>query len=356
MRFHGTYLPRGVFVCFEGGDGSGKSTQSRLLAERLEALGHVVRLTFEPGDTPVGKEMRRIVLSPETGELSHRTEVLLYAADKSEHVDTVVIPALERGEVVVTDRYVDSTLAYQGAGRDLDVRRGRGGRTLGDRRHPAAPDGRPRRGPARRPRPLRGPGPDRGRGPRVPRPGPTAASSTWPPPTRTTTSSSTGAATATCSPTRSWPGSSRCSARRPRGPARRHDRPSRRARSALLRNRLGRPGRPAPDRRAAAHRGGRPRHEPRVAVHRTARLGPLQRRHRLRRGAAVRAGEPGRQGVRHLPAVPHRAGRVAPRRDAGPHGVAVHRRQGHPRARAPSLHEARRAAAGRSSSSRTPTG
>ena len=122
MRFHGTYLPRGVFVCFEGGDGTGKSTQSRLLAERLESLGHVVRLTFEPGDTPVGAEMRRIVLSPETGELSHRTEVLLYAADKAEHVDTVVIPALERGEVVITDRYVDSTLAYQGAGRDLDVR------------------------------------------------------------------------------------------------------------------------------------------------------------------------------------------------------------------------------------------
>ena len=122
MKFHGTYLPRGVFVCFEGGEGSGKSTQSRLLADRLESLGHVVRLTFEPGDTPVGAEMRRIVLSPETGELSDRTEVLLYAADKAEHVDTVVIPALERGEVVVTDRYVDSTLAYQGAGRALDVR------------------------------------------------------------------------------------------------------------------------------------------------------------------------------------------------------------------------------------------
>ena len=121
MRFHGTYLPFGVFVCFEGGEGSGKSTQSRLLADRLQAAGHVVRLTFEPGDTPVGAEMRRIVLSPETGELSHRTEVLLYAADKAEHVDTVVIPALERGEVVITDRYVDSTLAYQGAGRDLDV-------------------------------------------------------------------------------------------------------------------------------------------------------------------------------------------------------------------------------------------
>jgi dTMP kinase len=122
MDFTGTYLTHGVFVCFEGGEGSGKSTQSRLLAERLEALGHVVRLTFEPGDTPVGAELRRIVLSPETGELSDRTEVLLYAADKAEHVDTVVIPALERGEVVITDRYVDTTLAYQGAGRGLDLR------------------------------------------------------------------------------------------------------------------------------------------------------------------------------------------------------------------------------------------
>jgi len=122
MDFTGTYLPRGVFVCFEGGEGSGKSTQSRLLADRLEAMGQVVRLTFEPGDTPVGAEMRRIVLSPETGELSDRTEVLLYAADKAEHVDTVVLPALARGEVVITDRYVDSTLAYQGAGRALDLR------------------------------------------------------------------------------------------------------------------------------------------------------------------------------------------------------------------------------------------
>jgi dTMP kinase len=115
------YAESGVFVCFEGGDGSGKSTQARLLQSRLAGQGYAVRLTFEPGDTPVGKELRRIVLSPETGELSHRTEALLYAADKAEHVDTVVQPALDRGEVVVTDRYVDSTLAYQGAGRDLDV-------------------------------------------------------------------------------------------------------------------------------------------------------------------------------------------------------------------------------------------
>jgi len=115
------YADRGLFVCFEGGEGTGKSTQSRLLKESLETAGHTVLLTFEPGDTEVGKALRQIVLDPATGELSHRTEVLLYAADKAEHVDTVVLPALARGEVVITDRYVDSALAYQGAGRDLVV-------------------------------------------------------------------------------------------------------------------------------------------------------------------------------------------------------------------------------------------
>jgi dTMP kinase len=111
----------GVFVCFEGGEGAGKSTQARALAAALDERGYATLLTFEPGDTTVGKELRRIVLDPATGELSHRTEVLLYAADKAEHVDTVVMPALQRGEVVITDRYVDSMLAYQGAGRSLDI-------------------------------------------------------------------------------------------------------------------------------------------------------------------------------------------------------------------------------------------
>jgi dTMP kinase len=111
----------GVFVAFEGGDGTGKSTQARALAASLSGAGYRTALTFEPGDTAVGKELRRIVLDPATGELSHRTEVLLYAADKAEHVDTVVMPALQRGEVVITDRYVDSMLAYQGAGRALEV-------------------------------------------------------------------------------------------------------------------------------------------------------------------------------------------------------------------------------------------
>jgi dTMP kinase len=120
MGWTGRYTETGVFVCFEGGEGSGKSTQSLLLRDRLVAEGYAVRLTFEPGDTTVGKEVRRIVLSPETGDLDDRTEALLYAADKAEHVETVVLPALARGEVVITDRYVDSALAYQGAGRSLD--------------------------------------------------------------------------------------------------------------------------------------------------------------------------------------------------------------------------------------------
>lgn len=119
--YPGVYSDSGVFVCFEGGEGSGKSTQARLLRDWLHGEGHTVVLTFEPGDTEVGRKLRQIVLDPATGELSHRTEALLYAADKAEHVDTVVRPALERGDVVITDRYVDSSLAYQGSGRDLAV-------------------------------------------------------------------------------------------------------------------------------------------------------------------------------------------------------------------------------------------
>ena len=119
MTYPGRYLNTGVFVCFEGGEGAGKSTQAKLLAEWLEGERYDVLLTFEPGDTAVGQHVRRIVLSPETGDLSHRTEALLFAADKAEHVDTVMLPALERGAVVITDRYVDTSLAYQGTARDL---------------------------------------------------------------------------------------------------------------------------------------------------------------------------------------------------------------------------------------------
>jgi dTMP kinase len=120
-QHYGLRTNTGVFVCFEGGEGAGKSTQTRTLEAWLRSEGYAVRLTFEPGDTEVGRRVRQIVLDPATGDLADRTETLLYAADKAEHVDTVVLPALERGEVVITDRYVDSSLAYQGAGRALDL-------------------------------------------------------------------------------------------------------------------------------------------------------------------------------------------------------------------------------------------
>jgi len=117
----GVYTARGLFVAFEGGEGVGKSTQARLLADALSERADEVVLTHEPGDTAVGRSVRGILLDPATGELAPRTEALLYAADKAEHVARVVRPALERGAVVITDRYVDSTLAYQGAGRALAV-------------------------------------------------------------------------------------------------------------------------------------------------------------------------------------------------------------------------------------------
>ncbi|HET9501343.1 MAG TPA: dTMP kinase [Marmoricola sp.] len=115
----GVHAESGLFVCFEGGEGAGKSTQARLLQEWLVDAGYDVLLTFEPGDTEVGRKIRGIVLDPETGHLDDRTEALLYAADKAEHLDKVVRPALARGGIVITDRYVDSTLAYQGAGRAI---------------------------------------------------------------------------------------------------------------------------------------------------------------------------------------------------------------------------------------------
>jgi dTMP kinase len=115
----GYYSSTGCFVALEGGEGAGKSTQAERLARWLRDSGHEVVLTREPGATPVGTRLRDIVLDPATGPIAARTEALLYAADKAEHVERVVRPALERGAVVVTDRYVDSTLAYQGAGRDL---------------------------------------------------------------------------------------------------------------------------------------------------------------------------------------------------------------------------------------------
>ncbi|WP_326827609.1 dTMP kinase [Streptomyces sp. NBC_01751] len=109
----------GFFLVLEGGDGAGKSTQVEALAEWIRAKGHEVVVTREPGATPVGKRLRSILLDVSSAGLSNRAEALLYAADRAEHVDSLVRPALERGAIVISDRYIDSSVAYQGAGRDL---------------------------------------------------------------------------------------------------------------------------------------------------------------------------------------------------------------------------------------------
>lgn len=109
----------GVFCSFEGGDGVGKSTQMRLLGAWLAEQGIEVVTTREPGGTELGLELRAAVMHG--GDVSARTEAMLYATDRAHHVDAVVRPALERGAVVLTDRYLDSSVAYQGAGRELGV-------------------------------------------------------------------------------------------------------------------------------------------------------------------------------------------------------------------------------------------
>jgi len=113
----------GYFIVFEGGEGAGKSTQERLLAEALARRGLTVVRTREPGGTPAGEEIRRVVLSPEFAGLDPRAEALLFAAARGEHVARVIRPALERGEVVICDRYLDSSVAYQGFARGLGLAR-----------------------------------------------------------------------------------------------------------------------------------------------------------------------------------------------------------------------------------------
>jgi dTMP kinase len=117
-------MTAGLFISLEGIDGVGKSTQSDLLEEFLRAAGREVVRTLEPGGTELGQEIRHLLLHRK-GDVAPRAEALLYAADRAHHVATKIRPALERGEVVITDRYLDSSVAYQGAGRALkadDVR------------------------------------------------------------------------------------------------------------------------------------------------------------------------------------------------------------------------------------------
>jgi dTMP kinase len=109
----------GIFISFEGGEGSGKSTQTSLLKKYLESIGESVVLTREPGGTELGVKIRQILLANETGHISPRSEALMYAADRAHHVYSLIKPALDSGSVVITDRYIDSSIAYQGAGRVL---------------------------------------------------------------------------------------------------------------------------------------------------------------------------------------------------------------------------------------------
>jgi dTMP kinase len=110
----------GLFITLEGGDGVGKSTQAALIEQWLVERGRTVVRTREPGGTDAGVEIREIVLH-HRGDIAPRAEALLYAADRAHHIATVVRPALDRGEIVVQDRYIDSSVAYQGAGRVLDA-------------------------------------------------------------------------------------------------------------------------------------------------------------------------------------------------------------------------------------------
>ena len=112
---------RGLFIALEGGEGAGKTTQARLLAIWLREQGYDVIATQEPGATKIGMRLRALLLDTSHTGLSPRAETLMYAADRAEHVESVIAPALERGTVVVSDRYVDSSIAYQGRGRNQPV-------------------------------------------------------------------------------------------------------------------------------------------------------------------------------------------------------------------------------------------
>lgn len=110
-----------LFIAFEGIDGSGTTTQAELLAKSLEALGHTVVRTREPGGTPTAEKIRELVLNPELKEITYLTELFLYAASRAQHVEEKILPSLAEGKIVICDRYTASTLAYQAYGRGLDL-------------------------------------------------------------------------------------------------------------------------------------------------------------------------------------------------------------------------------------------
>jgi dTMP kinase len=112
-------MKRGLFISFEGTEGSGKSTQMRLLVDRLRATGREVVENQEPGGTPIGKQIRRILLDPANADMAPMTELLLMFASRTQAAAEVIVPALHRGAIVVSDRFTDSTLAYQGCARGI---------------------------------------------------------------------------------------------------------------------------------------------------------------------------------------------------------------------------------------------
>lgn len=113
---------KGLFITFEGGEGCGKSTQAKRLAERLTSLGRTVRMLREPGGTPIGEEIRHTLKhSPHNGAMTAEAELLLMNASRAQLVREVIRPALAGGEIIVCDRFYDSTVAYQGYGRQLDL-------------------------------------------------------------------------------------------------------------------------------------------------------------------------------------------------------------------------------------------
>lgn len=117
-------MRKGFFITFEGPDGCGKSTQVKLLADHCRNLGYTVRLTREPGGPSISEKIRALLLDPENKEMCARAEALLYAASRAQHVEQTIRPAVEDGEVVICDRFMDSSIAYQAFGRELgdDVR------------------------------------------------------------------------------------------------------------------------------------------------------------------------------------------------------------------------------------------
>jgi dTMP kinase len=114
-------MQRGRFITFEGVDGSGKTTQFRILAQRLRDRGKDVVETVEPGGTAIGRQIRRILLDPASADIQPRAELLLYFASRAQNVDQVIRPALDAAQTVLCDRFTDSTLVYQGCGRGLDM-------------------------------------------------------------------------------------------------------------------------------------------------------------------------------------------------------------------------------------------